>query len=153
MSLNPLAEELNAIIQAEQPTALEQLSDIGKALFFPKGILTQGAEAKERAHRYNATVGIATEGGIPMHLESVAKYFNELEAAEVFPYASSSGLPALRKAWAAKQREEMPALGEAATSLPVVVNALTHALSVIGEMFLNAGDEVSCRTNSGAITA
>ncbi len=43
------------------------LSDLGKNLFFPKGILTQSAEAKEKAHKYNATIGIATEKGGPMY--------------------------------------------------------------------------------------
>ena len=142
MSLNPLAEELNAIIDQEHGTALNKLSTIGQALFFPKGILTQGAEAKEKAHRYNATVGIATEGGVPMHMEAVSKYFADLSPAEVFPYAASYGHAPLRKAWSEKQQEEMPLLAGKTVSLPVVVNALTHALSVIGEMFINPGDEV-----------
>jgi hypothetical protein len=47
------------------------LSEVGKDLYFPKGILTQGAEAKEKAHRFNATIGMATEKGRTMYLPSV----------------------------------------------------------------------------------
>ena len=49
------------------------LSDLGKRLFFPKGILAQSAEAKEKAKRYDATIGIARENGKPMFLPSVMK--------------------------------------------------------------------------------
>ncbi|TVR45287.1 MAG: aminotransferase class I/II-fold pyridoxal phosphate-dependent enzyme [Planctomycetota bacterium] len=142
MSLNPLASELNQTIAEAHPTALDHLSRIGKALFFPKGILTQSAEAKTRAHRYNATIGIATEGAGPMHLAAVQHYFHDLDPSEIYPYAPSFGLPALRQAWAAKQRAEMPAAEGQEFSLPVVCNALTHALSVVGEMVIDAGDVV-----------
>ena len=59
-------------IQAPALAELKQsLSDLGKNLFFPKGILTQSAEAKEKAHRFNATIGIATEGTGPMYLQCI----------------------------------------------------------------------------------
>ena len=59
--MNPLAQELNQILDQGNPHLMEMLSTIGKKLFFPKGLLTQGAEAKEKAHRMNATIGIAKE--------------------------------------------------------------------------------------------
>lgn len=142
MSLNPLAAELNDLIAKEQPQVLGHLSQIGKGLFFPKGILTQAAEAKTKAHRYNATIGIATEAGEAMHLDAVHHYFNDLDPNELYPYAPSFGLLDLRQAWARKQRREMPHLGDHPTSLPVVTNALTHALSVIGELTIDPGDHV-----------
>jgi len=46
--MNPIAEELNEIIIAGNEHIYEMLSHVGKNLFFPKGILSQGAEAKER---------------------------------------------------------------------------------------------------------
>ena len=61
--MNPIAAQLNAVIEKANPYISEMLSDIGKNLFFPKGILSQSAEAKEKAHRINATIGIATEKG------------------------------------------------------------------------------------------
>ena len=69
--MNPLAKELNDQLSQHNAHVLEMLSDLGKNLFFPKGILTQSAEAKEKAHRFNATIGIATENGGPMYLQCI----------------------------------------------------------------------------------
>ena len=49
--MNPIAEELNRVIENNNPYILEMLSAVGKDLFFPKGILSQSAEAKEKAHK------------------------------------------------------------------------------------------------------
>ncbi len=59
--LNPLAVEANETIEREAPAVMRMLSDLGKALYFPKGILTQSAEANQKAYRYNATIGEARE--------------------------------------------------------------------------------------------
>ena len=59
--MNPLAQELNQTIEQKSPQVHGMLSDLGKNMFFPKGILSQSAEAKEKANRFNATIGIATE--------------------------------------------------------------------------------------------
>ena len=59
--MNPIAKELNHTITSGNPHLMEMISRVGEQLFFPKGILTQSAEAKEKAHRFNATAGIARE--------------------------------------------------------------------------------------------
>ena len=69
--MNPLAVELNKILERRNPQVLEMLSKVGKALFFPKGILSQSAEAKEKAHRINATIGIAKESGHTMRFDTI----------------------------------------------------------------------------------
>ena len=46
--MNPIASELNEIIIQGNEHIYEMLSNVGKELFFPKGILSQGAEAKEQ---------------------------------------------------------------------------------------------------------
>jgi hypothetical protein len=46
--MNPLAKELNRIIEDQNPHVFCMLSEVGKHLFFPKGILSQSAEAKEK---------------------------------------------------------------------------------------------------------
>ena len=141
--LHPLAEAANEAIRKDCPAVFGLLSERGRRFFFPtKGILAQGAEAKQKAKVANATIGIATENGAPMYLECVHKYFNGLGPAELYDYAPSYGKPALRKAWARKQREETPSLGQHPVSNPLVTNALTHGLSVVGELFLDPGDEV-----------
>jgi len=137
--VNALAKELNEIIAKENPVVLDMLSDLGKNLFMPKGIVTQSAEAKDKAHKYNVTIGIATDENGPMFLDSVYQCFTDMTPAELFPYAPSSGKPELRKRWLEKIKHDNPSLS-AGTSLPVVTNALTHGLKLIGDMFLDKGD-------------
>ena len=93
---------------------------MGRELYFPKGILTQSAEAKQKATRYNATIGIAKESGQAMHLSSVMKHFSGLSADEVLPYAPSPGRPDLRYKWNELLVEKNSSLGSKAVSLPVV---------------------------------
>jgi aspartate/methionine/tyrosine aminotransferase len=141
MILNPLAEAANAALAKECPVALAVLSERGKRFFFPaKGILAQGAEAKQKATVANATVGIATENGQPMHLASVHRHYQNLTPAEAYDYSPSYGKPDLRAAWAKKQREQTPSLATHPISNPVVTNALTHGLAVVGDLFLDPGD-------------
>ena len=141
MKIPPLAAELNAVLEREAPPVLEMLSDLGRRFYFPKGIISQSAEAKAKAHRFNATIGIATEGGRPMHLPSLQKCF-QLDAADLYPYAPTGGKPALREAWREKQLRENPSQRGKTASLPVVTAALTHGLSLVSELFVNPGDKL-----------
>ncbi|MBN1422598.1 MAG: aminotransferase class I/II-fold pyridoxal phosphate-dependent enzyme [Planctomycetes bacterium] len=138
--MNPLAAKLNETIERHSPAVRALLAPRGERLFFPRGILFQSAEAKKKAHRFNATIGIAVEKGQPMHLASIARHFQGLEPGELYAYAPATGRPDLREAWLAKMRRENPSLGDAPVSLPVVTNALTHGLSVAGDLFVGEGD-------------
>jgi len=138
--VNALAKELNEIIAKDSQIVLDMLSDLGKNLFMPKGIVTQSAEAKEKAHKYNVTIGIATDENGPMFLDSVYSCFTDMKPADIFPYAPSSGKPELRKKWLEKIKKDNPNIGNTCTSLPVVTNALTHGLKLVGDMFLDKGD-------------
>jgi aspartate/methionine/tyrosine aminotransferase len=140
--MNSLAEELNGIIQPANLHLYDMLSDVGKDLFFPKGILTQSAEARQKAHRFNATIGMATEKGRTMYLPSVMAMIRGLEPEETLAYAPSSGIMPLRKAWKEAILEKNPSLVGKKISLPVVTNALTHGLSVISDMWVNPGDKL-----------
>ncbi len=141
--LHPLAQAANDALAKDCPVVLDLLSARGKRFFFPaKGILAQGAEAKQKAKTANATVGIATENGAPMHLACVHKYYQGLTPSEIYDYAPSYGRPDIRAAWAKKQRAETPSLGDQLTSSPVVTNALTHGLGLVGDLFIDAGTEV-----------
>ena len=142
MMKNVIAEELNTTIKEASPSVYGLLSELGQNLYFPKGILSQGAEAKEKADKFNATIGIATEGSEAMHLECIKKYFNELSVDDIFTYAPSFGIPALRKRWKEKIITDTPSLGEAPISTPVVTHALTHGLSVAADLFIDPGDLV-----------
>ncbi len=109
--LRPLAAELNETIQRESPVVADMLSSLGRRLYFPKGILAQSAEAKEKAKQFDATIGIACEDGKPMALDSVMHYFNELTPGEALTYAPATGRPDLRKAWKAHLLEKNPIAG------------------------------------------
>lgn len=141
-SLHPLARELNERLQAASPEVFSMLSALGRRLYFPKGILSQSAEANARAHRMNATIGIATEGGEPMHLRSLAAHFRDLSPAEAFNYAPPAGQQALRERWKEKMVAENPSMRGKAFGLPIVTSAITHGLSLTGDLFVDPGDRV-----------
>ncbi|NLD39538.1 MAG: aminotransferase class I/II-fold pyridoxal phosphate-dependent enzyme [Desulfatiglans sp.] len=138
--MNPLAIELNVIIQKANPHIFDMLSDVGKSLYFPKGILTQSAEAKAKAHKFNATIGMATEKGKTMYLSSVMSFMGNISPEESLTYAPSYGTAGLRKAWKDYILDKNPPLKDKKISLPVVTNAITHGLSVVADMWVDKDD-------------
>jgi aspartate/methionine/tyrosine aminotransferase len=141
MNVPPLAAEINSILEKEAPPVLDMLSALGRRLYFPKGIVSQGAEAKSKANRFNATIGIATEGKVPMHLPSIRELFL-MDPADVFDYAPVAGKPKLREAWRDKLLRENPRMRDKAFGLPIVTSALTHGLALVAELFVDPGDPV-----------
>jgi aspartate/methionine/tyrosine aminotransferase len=139
---NPLARELNDRLEAAAPEVLGMLSAFGRRLYFPKGILSQSAEAKARAHRFNATIGIATEDGGPMHLPSVNAHLRDVAPADAYPYAPPAGRKGLRERWREKALAENPSLRKKVFGLPVVTSAITHGLSLVGDLFVDSGDRI-----------
>ncbi|MEE2704441.1 MAG: aminotransferase class I/II-fold pyridoxal phosphate-dependent enzyme [Myxococcota bacterium] len=142
MALNPLAEELNEAIRAQSPEAFELLSERGRALFMPKGIISQSTEASEKAHRINATIGVATEGDGPMALASITDQLGSISPADALNYAPTAGKPALRQAWRRKLVEENPAMRNRVFGLPIVTSAITHGLALVGDLFVDPGDTI-----------
>ncbi len=140
-NLNPQAEELNSTIEAVNSHVKQMLSTKGKNVFFPsKGILGQTAEAKGK--RINATIGTALEDdGDPLCLSCISDMIN-VEAGEAFLYAPSFGKPELRNVWKNMMVRKNPTLVGKPISTPVITQALTHALSVCGFMFLNPGEDL-----------
>lgn len=137
-----LANELNLSIQKNAPDVFAMLSALGRELYFPKGILTQSAEAKQKASRYNATIGIARENDTSMHLPCVMRQFAALTPDDTLPYAPSPGLPALRAKWRDHVQQLNPSLAGQPISLPVVTGGVTHGLSLVADLFADAGDTV-----------
>lgn len=140
--MNRLANELNSIIETANPFFFSVLSRLGKELFFPRGILTQTAEAREKALLYNATIGIAREGGSAMSLGSIMDQVPSITPDDALDYAPSYGLMDLRVLWKEKMLEKNRSLAGKSTSLPVVTSGITHGLTVAGEMFIDPGDIV-----------
>lgn len=140
--MNPIAQELNNTIKQAAPHVYEMLSDMGKRLFFPKGILTQSAEAKVKADKVNATIGIARQGSCVFSLSSVTKYITGIEPDNYLPYASSFGLPELRKKWLKELYNKNSSLEGTVLSLPVVTSGITHGVSIFSDMWVNTDDVI-----------
>ncbi|MFH1152579.1 MAG: aminotransferase class I/II-fold pyridoxal phosphate-dependent enzyme [Pseudomonadota bacterium] len=140
--MNPLAQDLNIAIAAGNPHIVDMLSDMGKQLYFPKGILSQSAEAKQKAHKINATIGIARQDNHVMNLGSMVSLVQEMDPETYLPYAPSFGIMELRTAWKASLYEKNPSLSGKAISLPVVTCGITHAVSTFADLWVNAGDTV-----------
>jgi len=138
--MEPLAEELNQTIRRHNPYVLDMLSGLGREMFFPRGIIAQTAEARAKASRYNATIGMAMESGRAMFLPCVMEPVSGLSPDEAVRYAPVTGLPELRAAWKEKMLADNPSLKGKAISLPLVTNGLTHGLGIAADLFCEPGD-------------
>jgi aspartate/methionine/tyrosine aminotransferase len=140
--MNPIAEELNQILVQENPHIMNMQSAIGRNLFFPKGILTQSAEAKQKAHKFNASAGIAKEGYRTMYLDSVMTSIKGIRPSESLTYAPSFGIPDLREVWRKSLYQKNSSLNGKTISLPVVTSGITHGISTFADMWIDPGDVV-----------
>src|SRR5262245_55519871 len=138
--MHSLAAELNEIIKKESPETYAVMSTLGRELYWPKGILTQTAEAKQKAKLYNATIGIAKETGKPMHLASIMKQLPGFSPDEALNYAPSFGHPDLRAEWRKQILAKNPSLNEKALGMPVVTCGITHGLALVSDLFVEPGD-------------
>ena len=133
------AESLNKDL--EKSVIDKVLSKYGKNIYLPKGIIVQGADAKGK--RYNATIGIATDHGNPMHMDSIKSCFNpSMRDSELFPYMPSLGKPELRNAWKDEMIYKNPSLKGKTFALPFVTSGLTHALYTVASLFLDKNDTI-----------
>lgn len=140
--MHDIAKNLNNVIKSENPFIYDMLSDLGKNLYYPKGILSQSAEASKRAYRFNATIGIATEEHEPMHFQHIQDHFIGYAPEDIYPYAPPAGKQLLRELWNEKLLLDNPSLHDKNFGLPIVTNALTHGLSIAADLFANPEDSV-----------
>ena len=138
--LNPLAIELNEQIRDTAPAVYTLLSELGKRIYLPKGILSQSAEANLKADRFNATRAVALENNGIMHLDVSRQLVPKLSPESIFGYASILGNTELREVWQTHLRTENPSLAEATLSLPIVTNGMTHGFSLLADIFVNKED-------------
>ncbi|WP_248927746.1 aminotransferase class I/II-fold pyridoxal phosphate-dependent enzyme [Paenibacillus hamazuiensis] len=141
--MHPLAQQLNETIRKENPHVYDMLSELGRLIYFPKeGILSQSAEAKAKAKKFNATIGTALENGAPMHLKVIQDTLSAYNPKDIYEYAPPAGKPELRTAWRKKMLEENPSLQGKQVGNPIATNALTHGLSIVADLFASPGDAV-----------
>ena len=143
-ALNPLAIELNEKLRDAAPSVFALLSELGKRIYLPKGILSQTAEANTQAHQFNATRAIAidfSEGtGDMMHLPVSRKLIPELTPESAYGYAPVLGQQTLREAWRTHILRENPSLSQKTFSHPIVTSGMTHGFSLLAELFVDSGD-------------
>lgn len=142
--MNELALELNETLKGS--VAYSFLSEKGKRMFFPKGIVAQSAEAGEKAKRYNATIGLALDHGQPFCLEDIYSQFvpGSFKKNQIFSYAPGGGDKELRKEWKNAIIKKNPTLENKLFSEPLVTGGLTHTISTVATLFVDEGDEVVC---------
>lgn len=138
--MHALAQELNAVL--EPTICYRALSDFGRRIYFPKGIVAQSAEANQNCSTFNATAGMAFKDGEPMALPSIAHYLNDLSGRESVAYAPTGGVAALRSTWLSQIRRKNPSLGDTPISTPVVTPGLTAGVAQAADLFVNAGDVI-----------
>ena len=138
--LNPIAIELNDQIHVSSPAVFSLLSELGKRIYLPKGILSQTAEANTKARRFNATRAIAQQNDDMMHLTVSRELVPALPLEGIYGYAPVLGQPELREAWKTHLLKENPSLAEVTLSLPIVTSGMTHGFSLLAELFVDSGD-------------
>ncbi|MXV75978.1 aminotransferase class I/II-fold pyridoxal phosphate-dependent enzyme, partial [Candidatus Poribacteria bacterium] len=140
----PLAADLNEQIRAASPAVFALLSELGKRIYLPKGILSQTAEANTKAHQFNATRAIALDfsedAADMMHLPVSRERVPELTLESIYGYAPVLGQQELREAWKAHLLQENPTLAGKTFSLPIVTSGMTHGFSLLAELFVDSGD-------------
>lgn len=140
--MHPIAEKLNEIIRQNHTQVWEMLSPFGRQLYFPKGIVSQSAEATQHAHHYNATIGMALENRKIMSFDYAMDWFNDLDRSEVFPYAPTAGVPELNELWRKKQLYFNPDMEKLIISEPIATAAITHGLFIVSDLFVTPGDTI-----------
>ncbi len=133
--INPLAAELNEVLA--NCIAGRLLSDLGKRLYFPKGIIAQSGEAKKFGKTANATIGMAVKDGKPIILSSLKDQLPSLTSGEAVAYPPTAGNDDLRALWLDAIRKKNPSLADVPVTLPVLVPGLTAGISYLADLFLD----------------
>ncbi len=137
------ASELNAPLERDAPALFRVLSPLGRRAFFPPDIPSQAAEARGR--ELNATTGQITNGrGGAVRLPALASAFGDLPPGDLdqaLLYSPVEGLPEVRRRWREWQRRQAPS--GILSSLPLVTAGLSHALSLLADLFGGEGRAVA----------
>jgi aspartate/methionine/tyrosine aminotransferase len=140
------ASEINAPLERDVPALFRALSPLGRRAFFPPDIPSQAAEA--RGTTLNATIGQITDGrGGAVRLPVLASAFGDLPGRDLdqaLLYSPIEGLPEVRQRWRDWQRRHAP-VGPP-SSLPLVTVGLSHALSLLADLFGGEGKAVAIPT-------
>jgi len=139
--MNILATKLNEIFK--DSTILDLFSEYGKRIYVPKGIIVQASQAKKKASKYNATIGIVTTNSKPMYIDSIKNQFsNNFMPNELFSYSPMGGNLELREIWKTEMIRKNPSMKNCPISTPIVTSGLTNGLSIASSLFLDKNDSI-----------
>jgi aspartate/methionine/tyrosine aminotransferase len=151
--MNVLAEELNSVL--EGTVAARLMSNLGRRMYFPRGIIAQSAEAKQKATVANATIGMAYSRGKPLLMSAISDTLPRLAPEETVTYAPTAGVEKVRLAWKELILQKNPSIRAEHLSLPVVVPGITAGISYTADLFLDEGGTIvtssPCWDNYGLI--
>jgi aspartate/methionine/tyrosine aminotransferase len=136
-----LAEEANRRLHGSIVEKL--LSHTGRRFYAPVGLSAQIGEARQHAHRFNASIGMAAREGQPLFLPTLRNYVPELTPEEIFAYAPPAGVEELRDLWQEMMLMKNPDLVAGSISRPIVVPGLTSGITTIADLFVDDGDSVA----------
>jgi len=133
--MNRIAEELNRVL--DKTVAGRFLSDFGRRIYFPKGIIAQSAEAKKEAKTANGTIGMAFHNGKAVMLPALREILPGFKETEIVTYAPTQGTEAVRKLWRGEILNKNPGLRPDFISLPVLVPGITAGISYTADLFFD----------------
>lgn len=117
------------------------LSQLGKRMFFPKGIVAQAEQSAGAKIKATAGQAFNADGSVMSLPELQSLLTGELGSlTESIAYAPVAGIPALRKEWITHINKRNPSLNTAYISTPIVTSGLTHGVSCVLHLFLDAED-------------
>jgi aspartate/methionine/tyrosine aminotransferase len=133
--MTDLVQSTNDALAAEMPTLHAALSPLARRCAFPPDIPFQAAQA--RGKTYNATIGQITDGaGKALPLSTIAGALGglpDVDRNRALLYAPVEGIAELRERWREWQRRGVAA--DVPSSLPLVVDGLTHGLAMVADLF------------------
>jgi len=148
-SINPTAVALNADIENENNSVFNMLSEFGRRMFFPKGILQQSKEVSVKSPKLKATIGMAMQNGKLLTYNYASELVNnssnesiKLYSNDIYSYEQVSGQKELINLWTEKMLKDNPDLNKFKISTPIPVTGITHGLFVFSDLFVNEGDKI-----------
>jgi aspartate/methionine/tyrosine aminotransferase len=132
--------DINAPLEEGAPALLRALSPLGRRAYFPPDIPAQSAQA--RGKEINGTIGQITDGrGGAVPLPPLAEALAGLAAPDrnqALLYSPIEGMPEVRRLWREWQRRHLSD-DKLPSTLPLVTIGLTHALSILADLFGGEG--------------
>jgi aspartate/methionine/tyrosine aminotransferase len=142
--MRDLLSTVNAPLEEGAPALFRALSPLGRRAFFPPDIPAQSAQA--RGKEINGTIGQITDGrGGAVPLPPLAEALSGLspqDRNQALLYSPIEGMPEVRRLWREWQRRHLPDPlkgDDLPSALPMVTDGLTHALSILADLFGGEG--------------